>query len=225
MNQLNVSSLNSLLECNETFIKEFKRSPLMNLINGDKVKEQEIRTNMLDCIQTFSNHFQNVVMLRKITSAHTRAASAASDHLEEEYKHNDILMRDRSYRAPTWDPILESTSCWFTWKMLTADNIEKTVLMHLVLEASADVFFTAANKVMRYYGETEYFGIHATVDQHHATMGNELLANLSAQEYQRLYEILKQGWLVLIAACNRIAALSVSNKTVYEDKKEDLLVF
>lgn len=38
--------------------------------------------------------------------------------------------------------------------------------MHLVLEASAQLFFKQAHQVMDQYHETQYFKIHHEVDEH-----------------------------------------------------------
>ena len=120
-------------------------------------------------------------------------------------------MNDRKDRPPKWDPILEACSCWFSWKMLTLDNSEKTVLVHLVLEASAHLFFIEAHKIMAKYTETDYFKIHAEVDEDHENMGINLLEGLREIDYKNLVEIQQQGWDVLNSVCDRIAELSVSS--------------
>jgi hypothetical protein len=199
---------NQLFEKNRKFIAEYQYSPLMELVRSNKVNNSQVRTEILDCIQTFSNYFQKAVMLRYVTTEHSSVALVAAQHLDEEFKHNEALAKDRSDKSPKWDPILEATSCWFAWKMLTLDNIEKTALMHLVLETSADIFFCAADKVMKQFGETNYFSLHADLDEQHAAMGERLLLNLSEAEYQRLGEVLDTGWAMLIMACNRIATLA-----------------
>lgn len=122
--------------------------------------------------------------------------------------HNFSLDADRNYRPPAWDAILDATACWFTWKMFTLDQEAKTVLMHLVLETSANIFFQEAHKVMHSYGETDYFKIHSEADEKHEKMGRELLQNLSTEKYQQLLVVQSQGWDVLNAVCNRIAELS-----------------
>ena len=115
--------------------------------------------------------------------------------------------RIRNNVPPKWDPILEATSCWFSWKMLTSNAEEKTVLVHLVLEASANVFLSEADKMMNCYGETSYFKIHSDADEKHEKMGIDLLENLTEREYRCLSTIQHQGWDMINAACARMAFL------------------
>ena len=61
---------------------------------------------------------------------------------------------------------------------------------------------------MRQYAETDYFKIHADVDEHHETMGLDLLTGLRDLDYQRLSEVQQQGWAMLNTACCRMAELT-----------------
>ena len=95
--------------------------------------------------------------------------------------------------------------------MFTLDNEEKTVLLHLVLEASANVFFQSAHQAMTAYKETDYFKKHADADEKHEKMGLELLLQLSSEKYRRLLEVQKQGWEMINVVCNRIAELAIKS--------------
>lgn len=201
------STLDNLLENNKIFVTEYTNNRLMKLIKSDDVKEKNVRKRLLDCIQVFSDYFQKVVMLRYVFCDNSKFLSVAQLHLTEEYGHNISLKQDREHRPTVWDPILESTSSWFAWKMFTLDEEEKTVLVHLVLEASAQIFFTQAHQVMEQYQETEYFKIHRDADEQHEQMGIDLLKELTVEKYQRLQKILSQGWAILNTACNQIALL------------------
>ena len=152
-------TLDKLLENNKIFVSEYTNNRLMKLIKSDEIQEKNTRKRLLDCIQVFSDYFQKVVMLRYVFCDNFKFLTVAQLHLTEEYGHNISLKQDRNHRPSIWDPILESTSSWFAWKMLTLDEEEKTVLVHLVLEASAQLFFTQAHQVMAKYQETEYFKI------------------------------------------------------------------
>ncbi|WP_248800351.1 iron-containing redox enzyme family protein [Pseudomonas sp. MWU13-2105] len=170
--------------------------------------DKENRERLLDAVQVFSDYFQKTIMLRSVFCENRHFLSVVQAHLNEEFGHNFKLMKDRKYRVPVWHPILEATAAWFAWKMFTLDNEEKTVLIHLVLEASANIFFSAAHEVMRRYGETDYFEVHAQVDAQHEQMGIDLLDNLSAKKYVNLMTVQQQGWEMLNAACDQIACLS-----------------
>jgi hypothetical protein len=204
-------TLDALLKRNQQYIKQYQKNSLMRLIASSQLAKKSARTRLLDCIQVFSNYFQKTVMLRHILCENKKFLAVTQVHLDEEFNHNVSLMRDRKNRPPVWDAILDATAAWFTWKILTLDEDEKTVLVHLVLEASANVFFHKAHKIMQQYGETDYFKIHSELDEEHEHMGKELLTSLSPEKYQRLFEIQQQGWDVLNAVCDRIAQLTAKN--------------
>jgi hypothetical protein len=200
-------SLSLLLENNKTFANEYENNPLMQLIKSDSMKEKSMREQLLDCIQVFSDYFQKVVMLRYVFCDNPKFFSISHQHLNEEYGHNVALKQDRHHRSAVWNPILEATSSWFAWKMLTLDGEEKTVLVHLVLETSAQLFFKQAHQIMDRYKETQYFKVHFAADEQHEQMGIALLQGLTAEKYQRLRDIQSQGWSVLNAACEQITSL------------------
>lgn len=203
------ASLEQLLEINQRYCEDYRNhSRLMNLIKSDLMKDKSQRARLLDCIQVFSNYFQKTVMLRSVFCENRHYLPVVDDHLKDEFGHNTDLDRDRQHRDPVWDPILESTSAWFAWNMLVMDNDEKVISVHLVLESSANIFFTEANKVMKAFGETDYFAIHSEVDGDHEQMGIELLQNLQPSRYQRLMEVQAHCWDVLNTACNQIALLT-----------------
>lgn len=201
--------LKLLLDNNTRFIHDYKNSLLMQVIHSDQMQKKSSRIRMLDGIQVFSDYFQKVVMLRNVFCDDLKFIKVSNDHLKEEFGHNLSLLKDRDERPAVWDSILESTSCWFAWKMFTLNNEEKTVLVHFVLESSANIFFHAANKVMMKYQETDYFKIHAELDEVHEEMGKELLQNISPNQVDRLLLIQKQGWDVLNTTCDRIAQLTL----------------
>lgn len=210
MSKENVS-LAFLLNKNKEFVQQYKSNALMVLIQSKDMNDPQNRARLLDGIQVFSNYFQKTVMLRSILTENHRFLKIAQEHLEEEFGHDVSLSHDRHDKLPIWDPILDACSCWFTWKMFVLDNYGKTFLVHLILEASANLFFQEAHKVMKQYGETDYFQIHATVDEHHETMGIQLLEGLRAIDYTHLLEVQQQGWDMLNTACTRMAELTVGS--------------
>lgn len=198
---------NELIHRNNEYIKTYENSPIMRLINSSLMTEKTSRQKLLDCIQIFSNYFQHTVMLRAIAAYDTQFFNVALQHLKEEVLHNVFLMDDRNHRESIFDPILDGCSSWFAWKMLVIDNNDKTLLMHLVLEASANVFFAAAHNIMKKYEETDYFKIHSELDSQHEIMGYELLKDLRIAEYEELFILQERGWKMLNTLCDRIVEL------------------
>lgn len=201
------ASLDLLMERNEQYISRFKQNALMLVIKSADMQDKAKREKLLDCIQVFSNYFQKAVQLRSVLTDHPAYLRVAEQHLREEFGHHLDLARDRKYRPPVWDPVLEAASAWFAWKMMTLDNEERTLIIHLVMESSANVFFIEANKVMRAYGETDYFDIHAELDEGHEQMGEALLKNHASDKYKRLCVVQQQAWDMLNTVCERIAQL------------------
>ena len=208
-------NFNILMKKQTTLSKKFEDSDLMKLIKSSDIDNKDIRIKLLDCIQTFSNYFQKCVMLRSVFTEYSYSFSKMADeHLSEEFGHNFDLLADRDHKPGHFDPILDSSAAWFCWKMFMLSNLEKTLLMHWVLEASAYVFFTAAHQVMDKYKETNYFKIHAEADEKHKELDTLLFEGLRHEEYENLLTVLDQSWQVLFTACNRIAEISL-NKTAF----------
>ena len=87
--------------------------------------------------------------------------------------------------------------------MFIRDNIEKTVLVHLVLELSGDFYHDLAKNIFNEEVSSEYFNIHAELDEFHANMGVDLLDELNANDYQYLHEVSSQGWQMLKVMIDR----------------------
>lgn len=205
-------TLNTLLQNNIQFVRDYQSNGLMKFISSHWVEDEIYREHMLDAIQTLSNFFQKIIMLRYVFTDDSKFNAITLEHLKEEFCHHERLMEKRDYRPATWDPILESGCSWFLWRMFNTNDEEKTVLIHLVLEASANVFFQVACPIMRPYGKGNYFAEHDGADEKHEKMGEKLLENLSPSTYHRLAEIQKQGWSIMLMISQRIAELSLDKK-------------
>jgi len=203
------SSLNfeELVKRNQEFSEKYNNNALLKFIKTEAIKDKSTRARLLDCIQVLSDYFQKALMLRYVLGNQVDSINIAYQHLCEEFGHSFSLMKDRDFRVPVWDPILEATSSWFSWKMFNTSDEGRTLLIHLVLEASADAFFSEAIKMMQEFNETNYYTIHAEVDEQHEKMGLALLEGLSAQQYKSLFELQQQGWDMINVICTRIAEL------------------
>lgn len=197
----------SLYQQQAQCLQKFENSQLLKILSSTEINKKEIRNNILDCIQILANYFQKIVMLRSAFTQNAVLSAMARMHLNEELGHDAILMKERSNKSIPFDPILDSSMAWFCWQMFTLNDLEKTVLMHWVLESSAYCFFTHAKIVFNRYDEMEYFQIHSEADEEHKDIAAALLNNLRPEEYASLETILVQGWSVMTAACDRIAEL------------------
>jgi hypothetical protein len=99
--------------------------------------------------------------------------------------------------------MLHATANWFAWRILSMDNPDKLVLVHLVLEGAGEIFHEVAAPIMARFGETDYFARHLG-DKAHADMAIEALMGHDRATYQRLMEVQRQGWDMLNTLCARM---------------------
>jgi hypothetical protein len=203
-----LNSIDSMLEKNKAYSEIFKKNPLVTLASDTNVQDVSVRKRLMDAIQILSDYFQKTVMLRYIFCEDSKFIPITTEHLMEEFGHNFGLDKDRNKRPTPWDPVLEACASWFSWKMLTLDNDEKSVLVHLVLETSGLVFFQEAHKTMSHYGETNYFEEHSQADEKHEQMGLNALENSSPEKIERFFLIQKQGWDMMNVICTKIAEIA-----------------
>ncbi len=203
-----IGNANLLVQRNKNFVEKFKNNPLLVFVRSIEVQNKETRHRLMDAIQILSNYFQKTVMLRHVFCDDHTFLPITKEHLMEEFGHDSSLSYDRHERPTPWDAILETSAAWFSWKMLTLDNDEKTILVHLVLETSGVLFFQEAHKTITLYGETKYFETHAEADEKHEKMGLDIVKNLSAEKMERLFLVQQQGWDVMNVACTQIANIA-----------------
>ncbi|WP_387468091.1 cupin domain-containing protein [Photorhabdus sp. RM323S] len=200
-----------LFQLNEKYMDRFDKHRLFALVRKGLLKNPEAKKRFLDCFQVWSNHFQKMVLTRVITLQDPKFEELAWLHLIEELGHNRILAKNRTDLQTVFDPVLESTSAWFPWKMNSISDIEKVVLVHLVVEASATFFYKHIQPEMVSTATGGHFDIHTITDDEHMAMGYEFLRNIPLSDGERLFEIQHQGWSMLMSVMGRIADLVVYN--------------
>ncbi|WP_445497282.1 cupin domain-containing protein [Photorhabdus sp. SF281] len=209
-----------LFQLNEKYMDRFDKHRLFALVRKGLLKNPEAKKRFLDCFQVWSNHFQKMVLARVITLQDPKFEELAWLHLIEELGHNRILSKSRTDLRIVFDPVLESTSAWFPWKMNSISDIEKVVLVHLVVEASAIFFYKHIQPEMASTATGGHFDIHTITDDQHMAMGYAFLRNISLGDGERLFEIQRQGWSVLMSIMGRIADLVVHNSDEHSINKK-----
>jgi quercetin dioxygenase-like cupin family protein len=198
-----------LLDANQGYRSRYNDNDIFKFIQGEHVDNKQARGRLLDSILVWSNYFQRVVLARSAFTEDIQYSAIFKEHLDEEYDHNTSLAKDRgSELVEVWDPILDSTSSWFAWKMMTLDNMDKLVLVHLVLEAAATEWHRAAHPIMSKYRETNHFQTHDDVDHGHEDLGLDLLETIDEATLKRLLSVQKEGWDMMNAMCARMALLA-----------------
>jgi hypothetical protein len=128
-------------------------------------------------------------------------------HLREEIGHDDVLRKDRGRAEEVWDPVIEGAAAWFISRMTILDNIEKTAVIHLVLESSGAHMGSVSRQPMRRFGSANYFELHDEIDQSHVDVALEPLRHQSPEAIARVRIVVEQAWRMLDTWVDRVADL------------------
>ena len=141
--------------------------------------------------------------------------------MTEELGHNRDLAKSRADLQPVFDPVLEGVCSWFPSKIGALSDLEKVVLVHLVVEASAVFFYKHVQPAMgASSGSKNHFDKHKTDDEEHVAMGYDFLRKVTAADWPRLFDIQRQGWAMLMAVMGRVADLVVHTSGQPEEQPQ-----
>lgn len=199
--------LGLLLSENDRYVENFAKHRLFSLAREGFFEGQR-RERFFDCFQIWSNHFQRMLQLRAGLAEPGAFGDLANRHLQEEQGHHQLLAASRTRAREIWDPPLEASCAWFPWKMTTVGDAERVVLVHLVVEASADVFYREMSTVMSGSEASSHLDAHSGgTDSRHLAMGLQVLQEGSLPSHDRLLSAQKQGWQMLGTIFGRMVDL------------------
>ncbi len=201
-------------------MERFDKHRLFVLVRNGLLKDPVARRGFLDCFQVWSNHFQKMVLNRVVTLQNPSFEELAWRHLKEELGHNRDLAKSRSDLQTVFDPILEGVCSWFPSKVGAISDLEKVVLVHLVVEASAVFFYKHVQPAMGTNSAKGHFDSHKVGDEAHVQMGYDFLRKVSSADWPRLFEIQRQGWSMLMAVMGRVADLVVHSSGQFDASEE-----
>jgi mannose-6-phosphate isomerase-like protein (cupin superfamily) len=202
----NSPMLEALLASNRLARATFAGHPVFMLAREHRFADPVARQRLTAHLQVWSDHFQRILRLRSALSDDVNHAAVAEAHLREELGHNEQLGRTLRDVRP-WDPVLESMCAWFVWKTQALGDVERTVLVHLVLEAAASVFYSQMQPWFAGDRAANHFDAHVLDDDRHTMMGVEVLRNAAALDVPRLSHLHERGWHVMNAMFDRIVAI------------------
>jgi hypothetical protein len=191
---------------NEKRLHEHVQRPFFRMLEDGTLLDQNKRNRFLSCLYIWSESFQQVMFTRQATSVDKRYQSIFFAHLTEELGHNKLLEEYKD-QVKINDPILKATSIWFVHNMFVLDNVEKAAFVHLVLESSGDEFHSRAAPFLSQYVSTDYFSLHAELDERHAEMSVELLKYQHPVIYAKLLKLLEESWDMFETLMERIVYL------------------
>jgi hypothetical protein len=198
-------------------LEEFRTSKLLRLIDDPSLADHDVRNRLLDCQQSWSDVFQDLLHLRVAMTTDPEHKHVALDHLVEELGHNNNLRKQRQSRhRPIADPMFVSTMDWFRDQMLYRSDMVRTLLMHVVLEGSGEIWHREA---ARAFPDLPHFEDHGEDDGAHVTMGLDLLNRASLTEIDELREALAEGWAMITQLCDRIAFIALAEDATSELSK------
>lgn len=201
------NSVDTLIQINEQYYHAFTQRPYFEMIGSGLLNRDEKKRNMFfNCVQIFSDYFQAMMYTRQAACFDEKFQSVFLKHFLDELGHDDLL-RQRKEKAKTWDPIIVAVSTWFIHQMQVLDNIEKAVVMHLVLEKTGDFYHSLAHKVLGQHVDSDYYEVHAEHDEDHSAMITDLLPGYSASTYQRLYQLIQHSWAMMNTMVDRVHEL------------------
>jgi hypothetical protein len=215
------SSFDEFLAYNQLRMQQTLQNPFFSMLKDPQDKillSAKSRQTCLDALQVCSNFFQRMILLRQGTCYEKDFHAMFLDHLKEEFGHDELLAA-RVEKNEMKDALLHATSGWFSHQMIVLDNIEKAALVHLTLEMGGYYYHSWAKAKLDDEVDSDYFGIHSDADEDHGEMVLELLKNRTPSVYQRLANIVDQGWKMIDAMTGRVAFLA---KTADENHEHEV---
>jgi quercetin dioxygenase-like cupin family protein len=212
-----ISSQNSpyadLDSLNKSLLERHSHNSLFKLFETGVLRDDVMRRKrFMECLYVWSRYFQKMLHARQAFCTNDSLLSLYTDHLREEFGHDELLRTQNGLEGGAYDPALESASLWFVNKMLSADESEKIVVVHMVVESSGHLFGNATKDLFPKVpaADDSYFEVHAEADDGHSAIGRPYLQHLTPSEFPKLMETCRQAWHQMDIVHERIAALTLA---------------
>lgn len=207
-----VCTVDLLLQNNEKYYCVFKERPFFKMIaSGALNRDEKKRDVFFNLVQIFSDYFQTMIQTRQANCCDEKFTLTFLTHFMDELGHDELL-RQRKKIIAVWDPIIVAVCTWFVHQMQVLDNIEKAVVMHLVLETTGDYYHSLSSKILSPHVESNYYEVHAEHDADHSAMIMDLLPGYPAFTYQRLNQLIKESWYMMYTMVDRVHTLVMSTQ-------------
>jgi hypothetical protein len=200
------TTLEGLLARNRERGQAVLANPLYRMLVDGTLNDPVKRDLCRSCVQTFSDVFQTIIFTRQATCRDDDYRGTFLAHFLEELGHNEMIGPRRD-GPETQDPILVATGSWFAAQMYALDNVEKAVIVNLVLETSGHLFHSMARRAFANDAAREYFAVHSDNDERHQEMAVGLLTGHHPDTYRRLHRLLDDGWDMFEAMARRMAQI------------------
>lgn len=192
-----LSPYERLLKFNEAKSEEFLRNSIFSLRSVELLRFPKKREALFGGLQVMSNHFQRLMFSRMALCEDRDYHSVFLEHFLEELGHDRELSKERGRERVPWNPILESAASWFVQKNYLIDNPSRVVMIQMVLERGASLFYSHFAQVFRGEIQSEHIAKHCEADEGHDTIGVNLLANESERSFEKYETLLNESWSML----------------------------
>ena len=91
--------------------------------------------------------------------------------------------------------------------MMTLGDSERAVLVHLVIESCATIFYEKLGSIFFNHKAAKHFKTHMHLDPEHEQMGIDLLKQININD-SSLLTIQKKGWDMMDALFTRLAEIT-----------------
>ena len=197
-----INDLQRVADHNARRQAEYAETELPRLL-ADEGTPEATRRAVLTYLQPWSNAFQRMISARVTFERDPDLRALALEHQREEIGHDAILARSRAGDEQTvWDPVIEAGAAWFVDQVATLSGVQRTVLMHLVLEAGSLELSKAG---VRAFPGDDYFSLHDEADVEHLEMGYEVLRQRKDWSASELITLIDQAWQVITVVSDHIA--------------------
>lgn len=198
------SSYEKLLAKNEVYSQElYKTSRTFQL----SIKTQEEKNILLDSLQVISDHFQRLMFLRVGLCDSSSFQNVFLEHFHEELGHNEELRNERVNHKKKWDPVLEASCSWFVNKNYLLDNSERVIMVQMVLEKCAHLFYSHFSETLIDKSKSEHIETHKHADEGHDQMGVELLEHEPDFKFKEFFKLQEESWSIMGLFINRVGEL------------------
>ncbi|WP_041405027.1 hypothetical protein [Rickettsia massiliae] len=195
--------IDSLILYNKQYKEQFKKNKLFKI----KLDSTLRKNKFLKHFRIWSDEFQKMVLARVVFSETKEFQQLAWEHLTNEFGHNIELFQNLENNEETTDSIFEALGSWFTLKMMTLGDSERAVLVHLVIESCATIFYAKLGSIFFNHKAAKHFKIHMHLDPEHEQMGIDLLKQININD-SSLLTIQKKGWDMIDALFTRLAEIT-----------------
>jgi hypothetical protein len=208
--------MNIINEYNNLLARRYvNESDFYKFISESKT-EEEI-AHIFACIKILSRSFQDMVAARFLFHRDSALKKIAQGHLLEEVGHDDYF---NEYVLPQInDPILEAYAAYFVNKMIFENDLNSSVITHLVIEKAADMTLPRLLKlVVDSLGPdncyVKYASDHSELDGDHSSMLDEFLDKIDHSKVDQVKSLLEDSWQVFACFFDRVYNLSKTAETV-----------